>query len=294
METLDAKLLLEASLILGEGPVWHSGMQKFLFVDIKGKRLGWIDPQASEHNHIPLDDMPGMVAPIEGSDKLLIAFQNSIDEFDLITRERVTLTGLEADMPHNRANDGACDANGRLWIGTMHINAELNQGAIYCFDGTLRKVIGGLSVPNGLCWSADGRKMYHIDSFAYSVKAYDFDADTGSISNDRVVVSISPPDTPDGMCIDEEGMLWIAIWGGGCVNSYNPANGQLMSTIIVDAPYVTSCAFGGRNMKQMLITTAADGLNREQLEQYPLSGSLFIVDLPIAGKGPNAYRHKPI
>lgn len=248
-----------------------------------------IDPVTQNSLLISLDEMPGMVAPI-ADDKLLIAFQNSIDEFDVKTGERFKIANLETDQPSNRANDGACDALGRLWIGTMDTKAAKGRGALYCYNGQMNKVLDGLSVPNGICWAADGRTMYHIDSLAYCIKAYDFDMETGTLSNERVAVNAgNGPVMPDGMCIDEEGMLWVAMWGGCSVNRYNPQTGELIGQVSVDAPHVTSCAFGGPDMKQLLITTATDGLSITQMKQHPLSGSLFITETAVAGRPINAF-----
>lgn len=126
--------------------------------------------------------------------------------------------------------------------------------------------------------------MYYIDSYDYNIKACDFELKTGNISNERIAVKINEPNhTPDGMCIDEQGMLWVAMWGGACVNRYNPLNGTLIGKVTQDVPNVTSCAFGGEDMQQLFISTARSGLSAEQLRKYPLSGSLFIADTNIKG-----------
>jgi sugar lactone lactonase YvrE len=132
--------------------------------------------------------------------------------------------------------------------------------------------------------------MYYIDTLDYNIKAYDFETDTGNISNERIVVSVKEPGyAPDGMTIDEEGMLWVAMWGGACVNRYNPFNGNLIGKVEVPALNVTACAFGGADMKQLFITTARKGLNGEQLQQYPLSGSLFYLNTEIKGAQMNKF-----
>ncbi|SDF55163.1 Sugar lactone lactonase YvrE [Mucilaginibacter pineti] len=288
MKTWHAEVLSETKLLLGEGAYWHNEWGKFLFIDIKGKRVGAIDPTTKEINIRELNSIPGMVGHIGGT-KLFIATQGKIEEMDFETGERQLLVEMEPEKPENRCNDGACDGMGRLWIGTMNVNAQAHEGALYCFDGSLKKAIDETSVSNGICWTKDHQTMYHTDSFEYNIKVYDFDLQNGHISNGRIAVEFTKGTgiMPDGMCIDEDGMLWVAIWGGGCVNRYNPLSGELTGKVTVAAPHVTSCAFGGSGLKQLLITTAIDGLTKDQLKQFPYSGSLFTVNLDVSGLLPN-------
>jgi sugar lactone lactonase YvrE len=274
--------LYKTDLILGEGARWHAKWQKFLFIDIKGKLIGTCNPVNGKVVTKKIAEMPGMLAPAENN-KLLVALQGKLVLLDFETGKTQTVAKFKENA-ENRSNDGACDAMGRLWVGTMQVNAEHHAGNLYCYNGKLVKKIAGTSVSNGLCWSPDNRILYYIDSFLYHIKAFDYDLSTGNISNERIVVEITEPGTvADGMCIDSEGMLWVAIWGGGCVNRYNPFNGACIGKIEVNAPNITSCAFGGKLMTQMLITTAKDGLNPEELKKYPHSGSLFIVKLGVTG-----------
>lgn len=172
----------------------------------------------------------------------------------------------------------------------MHKEAKLNEGTLYFYNGSLQEKLDNLSVPNGICCSQDNRSMYYIDSYDYNVKACDFELKTGKISNKRVVVVISESGhTPDGMCIDEEGMLWVAIWGGGSVRRYNPFDGKLIGIVNMDALNVTLCTLGGKNMDQLFITTARVGLSEEQLQQYPLSSSLFISETKVKGLPTNSF-----
>jgi sugar lactone lactonase YvrE len=132
--------------------------------------------------------------------------------------------------------------------------------------------------------------MYYIDTLDYNIKAFDFEVLTGNIFNERIVVTIKEPGYgPDGMTIDEEGMLWVAMWGGACVNRYDPLSGSLIGKVKVPALNVTACAFGGADMKQLFITTARKGLNEEQLQKYPLSGSLFYLNTEIKGAQMNKF-----
>lgn len=292
MQTWKAALFYKADLMLGEGAIWHPGWTKFLYVDIEGRKVGCIDPETKIIEERNVGKRIGTVA-LAANDKLIVALQGSIEELDFKAGEQKELIKIESDKTDNRCNDGKCDAAGRLWVGTMHVEAKLNEGALYCYDDSLQKKISNTSVSNGICWTNDSRTMYYIDSFDYNIKAYDFDLNTGNISNERVVVSITDNEhTPDGMCMDEEGMLWVAMWGGFAVHRYNPFTGNCIGKVMVDAPLVTSCALGGNNMQQLFITTAKKGLNAEQLQKYPLSGSLFIVDTNTRGAAVNYFKIK--
>lgn len=291
MQTWSAELLYRSDLLLGEGAIWHPEWQQFLYVDIEGKKLGCIDPANKSVKEIGTGKKIGTVVPA-ANNKLIIGVQGAIVELDFGTAQTKELVKVETNKPCNRCNDGKCDAAGRLWIGTMHENAKPRMGALYVFDGDLKKRIDNVSVSNGICWSKDNRIMYYIDSFDRNIKAYDFDIATGTITNERIVIRIKDTTVlPDGMCIDEEDMLWVAIWGGSAVHRYNPSNGALVGKVLVNAPHVTSCAFGGDKMQQLFITTAASGHTEQQLSQHPLSGSLFIADTDIKGIDTNYFRN---
>lgn len=293
MQNWQSTLLHKANFTLGEGAFWHPRWKQFLYVDIEGKKIGSIDPLTKKLKEYSTKKMVGALLPADG-EQLIMAAQGAIEMIEFTTGHTRELIKIETDKPDNRCNDGKCDVKGRLWIGTMHKNANANEGALYKYDGAgLTKMIDKTTVSNGLCWSPDNSVLYYIDSFDYNIKAFDFDAANGTITNERIAVNIEGENlVPDGMCADAEGMLWVAIWGGGAVHRYNPQNGQLLGKVFVDAPHVTNCAFGGNNMQQLFITTATSGLSDAQREQFPLSGSLFIADTGISGLA--AYPFKPV
>jgi sugar lactone lactonase YvrE len=289
VQNWNAELLYKTELILGEGAHWYAEWKKFLYVDIEGKKVGCIDPVTKIMEERAVGERVGTVVPATNG-HLIIALENSIEALDFETGIRQEMVKIETDKPGNRSNDGKCDAAGRLWIGTMDMKEELHKGALYCFDSTLQKKLDRISISNGICWSADNSVMYYIDTLDYNIKAYDFEVGTGNISNERIVVSVKEPGYgPDGMTIDEEGMLWVAMWGGACVNRYDPLSGSLIGKVDVPALNVTACAFGGADMKQLFITTARKGLNEEQLQKYPLSGSLFYLNTEIKGAQMNKF-----
>ena len=284
METWKATSLNNTKLVLGEGAIWSTERKLFFYVDIEGQKVGLVDPVSGMTKQRQLQEKVGTVVPAEDG-RLILGLENSISIFDFDSEELQELIKLEPEIQTNRSNDGKCDAAGRFWIGTMNKEAKGAVGNLYCFDGKeLKKMIPKRKVSNGICWSADNTKMYYVDSFDYNIKAYDFDLETGAISNERIIVEMKEPGfTPDGMTIDEQGMLWVAMWGEGTVNRYNPLTGELVGKVEINAPHVSSCAFGGASMTQLLITTASAGLNEEQLKQFPESGTLFLVDVGIKG-----------
>ena len=284
METWKATSLNNTKLILGEGAIWSSSRKLFFYVDIEGQKVGLLDPVSGMTKQRQLQEKVGTLVPANDG-QLILGLENSISIFNFDSEELVELIKLEPEILTNRSNDGKCDAEGRLWIGTMNKEATGAVGTLYCFDGVdVKKMIPNRKVSNGICLSNDNTQMYYVDSFDYNIKSYDFYLEMGAISNERIIVEMKKPDyTPDGMTIDEEGMLWVAMWGEGTVNRYNPLSGELIGKVEVNAPHVSSCAFGGANMTQLLITTASAGLSDDQLKQFPESGTLFLVDVGIKG-----------
>ncbi|RFM26892.1 SMP-30/gluconolactonase/LRE family protein [Deminuibacter soli] len=286
----NAAQLLPRRLQLGEGGYWDAARQKLLYVDIVAGVVECYDPLSGNIRTWNVGKMVSAVIPT-ADDQLLLAVQGEIVRMDPISGTCRLICEIEPGIPANRCNDGKCDAHGRLWIGTMDVNAAAHAGALYRIqDGQVSKMLEHISISNGLCWSADNKTLYYIDSYEYAVRAYDFNLETGMLSNKRMVVKMTEQGVlPDGMCIDEEGMLWVAIWGGGCVNRYNPATGAIIGKVKVEAPNVTSCVFGGATMQRLFITTARQGLFDIELEMYPQSGSIFYVDLPVKGLPGHVY-----
>jgi sugar lactone lactonase YvrE len=205
--------------------------------------------------------------------------QGGIISYNLVTKEMDWLAELEKENPRNRTNDGGIDAQGNIWIGTMEMNCEANAGALYVVDKNFRvkQQLTGLSIPNGLVFSPDQKHMYHIDSGTQKVVSYAYNSHQLTITREKTLIEFAIPDGgPDGMTMDEEGMLWIAEWGGFCVSRWNPETGKKISSIDVPVPQPSACIFGGLNMEQLYITSARENLDAGVLEKYPDSGSVFV------------------
>ncbi|MGQ1891499.1 SMP-30/gluconolactonase/LRE family protein [Thermophagus sp. OGC60D27] len=270
---------------LGEGAIWHPDNKALLWVDITGKKVFMYHPQKGMLHNLPLESMVGTVVPAQDGYLAVAAQETGI--YGITPDEKLKLlTPFPADAaPNVRFNDGKCDPMGRFWVGTMSKSEQPNAGNLYMLDGdTLVVKQSGVTISNGIVWDTNKNLMYYIDTPTQSVFAYDYVPETGEIANRRVVVSVPKEmGSPDGMTIDSEGKLWIAHWGGYGVYRWDPDNGELLQKIEVPAPHVTSCAFGGKKLKTLYITTARVGLTKEQLDQYPLSGSLFAVKTKVKG-----------
>jgi sugar lactone lactonase YvrE len=286
-----ASLLYNAACILGESPLWDSDRNSFFWADIEGKSFYEYNRSTRKVKSWQLNDRVSLLTACT-KDGLLLALQGGLAKFDLETGNLSRLSPVENELPGNRTNDGACDSKGRLWIGTMDVLCKENAGSLYCIDNSLvvSKKISNLTISNGITWSLDDKSLYHIDSPTYCVQSYLFDAETGNISGGETVIHVPEElGMPDGMTIDEEGMLWIAHWGGFGVYRWNPRNGRLLDKITVPVPNVTSCAFGGEQLDELFITTAREHLSEEELKKYPGSGSVFMAIPGVKGIAANKF-----
>ncbi len=280
----EAKTLLETQCTLGEGAIWNDRQQVLHFVDILGEQVYTYDPVSGLYEHAPTWSKVGTVVPVEGGG-LLLATHAGIATLEPETGVFEWLANPLRD-PAIRFNDGKCDPSGRFWIGSMAMDDRKEAGALYRMDadGSITQMLDGISISNGLVWSADRTSFYYIDTPTHRVDVFDYDDASGAINNRRTAFTI-PEDAgdPDGMTIDSAGGLWIAMWGGGSVNCYDPQNGALLHKVEVPAPHVTSCAFGGEHLDTLYITTARDGLSAEQLERWPQSGNVFSARVGVEG-----------
>lgn len=289
IETLEAKLLLDAKAQLGEGSFWHPTEKKLYWIDIEKGELHIYDPATTKDIHFDVGTRVGTVVPVK-SGGALVALQNGIHFIDTQTGK---LTFLNNPLGNNiRFNDGKCDPAGRFWVGSMGLDFKQGAASLYRFDTdkTIHSIVNNITCSNGIVWSADKKTMYYIDTPTGNVDAFDYDEATGNISNRRVAVKVPEGNGyPDGMAIDSEDKLWVALWGGKGVAKFDPVTGKMLEKINVPAPHTTSCAFGGKDLKTLYITTARDGLNEAQLKEFPLSGGLFTIELDVKGVPANFY-----
>jgi sugar lactone lactonase YvrE len=293
-DDLQAELVLDAKAMLGEGSIWHPKEKKLYWIDIEGKALHIYDPVTNTDKQFPLGSRVGTVVPVKGGGAL-VALQNGIHKIDTKTGKLTLINNPLPDTVKLRFNDGKCDPSGRFWIGTMALDSRRKGAVLYRMDKdkTIRVMLDSVTISNGIVWTADKKTMYYNDTPTGTVQAFDYDDKTGEISNRRVVIKIPRGGGgPDGMTIDADGNLWVALWGSGTVGKFDPNTGQLLQKVIVPAPNVSSCAFGGKNLDVLYITTARAWMNEEKLKQFPLSGGLFSVKPGVRGVPAFYYKGK--
>jgi D-xylonolactonase len=276
--------------VLGEGPVWVAGEAALYWVDIKGRKIFRLS-EDGQLNQWPTPFRVGSIAPRD-SGRFIAGTDQGIAQIDLSSGGLQVLFNPEGDYPDNRFNDGKVDRSGRFWAGTMDDEERQASGALYRFDANLDwiAVDENYKVTNGPAFSPDGRLMYHNDSARQVTYAFDLD-EGGNASNRRTFLQFGEGDGyPDGMTVDSEGCLWIAFWDGGCVRRFSPG-AELVKTLEMPVSRPTSCAFGGRNLDELYVTSASIGLGETALSMQPNAGGLFmctpgvqgIADVPFAG-----------
>jgi len=274
MSDVDVAVLLECEL--GEGPRWDPDSRRLLFVDVLAGRL----LAASEEGDLILDRTIGQAlgAVNRTSDGgLVLCARDGVYLAASDGNDLRLLAPVEADRPDLRMNDAACDPAGRLWAGTMAFDATPDAGTLYRIDayGTVTAMTTALTISNGLGWSPDARYMYFVDSPTRRIDVFDYDLTTGTAHDRRELVDITDtPGVPDGLTVDSDGGIWVALWGGSQVRRYAPG-GSLTDVIELPVEQPTSCTFGGESGDVLYITSARHGLTARQLADSPLAGSVL-------------------
>jgi sugar lactone lactonase YvrE len=281
--------------LLSEGPRWHHERQELLWVDILGREFHrgklTADGGLANVQSVAIDRHVGAVAPVAGGGYVLAAGSG----FLLLNEDGSTreLAQPEAGRADVRMNDGACDPEGRFWAGTMAYDESPGAGVLYRLelDGSCTTVLTGLTISNGIGWSPDAVTMYLNDSGTGCLDAFRFERDSGAIDNRRTLVRIDEPGVaPDGLTVDEEGGIWVALWGGAAVNRYAP-DGSRLATVRLPVQRPTACAFGGPDRATLFVTTAREGLGEAMLARQPDSGRVFaITGLGVRGLPSEPYR----
>jgi sugar lactone lactonase YvrE len=272
-----AELVLDARASLGEGPLWSERERALWWVDILAKQLHRFDPASRQDRTVALPGMPGMVAERRRGG-LVMAWSEGFAGLDPVSGAIERWCHPERALPKNRFNDGKCDPQGRLWSGAES-GTKPADGGFWRLDADHQATrhLSGIGCSNGLAWSADARTLYYIDTPTCRVDAIAFDAGRGELGDRRLAFPIpAEHGWPDGMCIDDECMLWVAHWGGWAVRRYDPRDGRVLATIRVPAEKVTSCTFGGPDRRDLYITTARTQLDDAQAAAQPLAGGLFV------------------
>lgn len=280
----DATRIGDACAQLGEGPAWDDRSGRLVWVDILGRVVHRLDPVTGHDAALAVPSDVGAAIPRTGGG-LVLCLQDGpwLQEGDAAPEPWIAL----GHGPSVRCNDAKADPRGRLYAGTMGYDAAPGAGALYRIDpGSSQAVVvvPGVTISNGLAWSADGRTLWYIDSPKRCIDAYDVDPATGALSGGRVAVDLGDvPGVPDGMTIDAAGGLWVAFFGGSGVRRFDPATGACDVRIDLPARDVTSCAFGGPDLADLYITTAAVACDAAELAARPASGGLFRIRPGVRG-----------
>ncbi|ELU03646.1 hypothetical protein CAPTEDRAFT_91279 [Capitella teleta] len=290
-------LLPNVCSTIGEGPHWDEASQCLYFVDIYAKTvLCWDSKTDKVSKHELGESSVGFIIPRQNGGAV-VGVGRKICFLDWLTGKVELIHEVEKDGIGNRFNDGKCDPSGRLWAGTMGFEhssgvPQLKMGKLFSLeeDLKLKTKLDEIDISNGLAWSADHKTMYYIDSIPRKVFAFDFDLESGAISNRRTCVdfgNITDSDLgiPDGMCIDTEEKLWVACFNGSKVVRFDPITGAQMRVIEFPATKITSCCFGGANFDELFVTSCKYGVSEEEfMKEQPMAGSVFrVIGLGVKG-----------
>jgi sugar lactone lactonase YvrE len=261
-----------------------------LFVDISAGHIYRYDPVAGSIRKTEIGQPVGAAIPrVAGG--LVVAMRDGIGILSDGTDEVEVVAPVEGDKPGNRMNDATCDPQGRLWAGTMAFDFAEGAASLYRIDSDLQAslVLRDLTISNGMGWSPSGDTMYFIDSTTYAVDAMPFDGSTGEVGDRRRLISFSETDgMPDGLTVDAEGGIWVALFGGGEVRRFDP-DGEAKGSIRMPVTQVTSVCFGGPTLEDLYITTAAVQLDADALALQPLAGATFVCRPGVAGLPTNLF-----
>jgi sugar lactone lactonase YvrE len=288
------EVALAAGAELGERPVWDARRGAMIWVDIRAGRLHAFRPDAAEPDEVIIDlgIAIGAAAPRRGGGYVLAA----ADGFRLTgpdgeaDGEPARPEGMAGDV---RFNDGFCDPAGRFWAGTVANDRRPGGGALYRLDGdgTITRVLTGITESNGLGWSPDGATMYYIDSGepALRVQAFDYDVAGGGIDAGRDLIRFVPQDgICDGLIVDAEGCLWIAFWAGSQVRRYSAA-GELLESVVLPVSCPTCPCFAGPELSELYVTSAWQGMDAEQRAAEPMAGDIFRIKTAARGQPSTRY-----
>jgi sugar lactone lactonase YvrE len=284
---IDTEVAWEIRSELGEAPIWWKG--SLYWLDINAPRLHVYAPATEAKQSFALSERTGTAVP-RASGGLILAQESGMCAFDPDTQATERLP-WPADRPIvNRFNDGKCDPQGRLWVGTM--GRDEPTGSLYRIAPgfEVAEMLAGIRVSNGLCWDERRGRFYYIDSPTGAIDVFDWEPRSGTITGRRTAARLPDGETgvPDGMTIDTDGRLWVAVFGGYGVHCIDPDTGQSLEKVSVPVPKTTACWFGGENLDELYITTASIREDEASLRSHPLAGSLFVCRPGASGRATRA------
>jgi sugar lactone lactonase YvrE len=279
---------------LGECPLWHSGEAALYWVDIPAQTLHRLHTASRTHKSWALPSEPGCIA-LCASGGIVVALRSGLALLDTVSE---TLTPL-ADAPYDpsklRFNDGRCDAAGRLWVGSIYEPRDRQLGSLFRIErGTMHDCAKPVTVSNGVAFSPDNRTLYHTDTTAHRITAYDFEVSTGRVGAGRLFKQFSTDKLhnyggrPDGAAVDSEGAYWCAMFEGGRIVRLSSA-GEMLQEINLPFRCPTMVAFGGADLSTLYITSARHNRSEAELAQHPLSGCVLALQVEVTGRPEASY-----
>lgn len=275
-----------ARATLGEGACWDPGLDALVWVDILERQVHVSTREATRSYATPAH--VGSAVPRAGGG-LLLAMGCSFATLDLDDGVVEVVARVPGDPARIRMNDGATDPAGRFWAGTMAYDETPGAGALYRLDApdAAACMVDRVTISNGVGWSPDGERMFYVDTPTRTIAVFAFDVERGTLGPRAVHVDTSAlGGVPDGLTMDADGNVWVAFWDGAAVRCFSGADGALLEEIPVPVSRPTKCAFGGPGLRELLITTAREGLSDEQLAAEPLAGSVLVATPGVAGRPP--------
>jgi sugar lactone lactonase YvrE len=288
---MTAELVLDVRAELGEAPIWDDRRERLVFVDIMHGHVHEFDPITGLDRVLPVGQPVGSVALTERGD-WIVAARDGFFRLDPDSGAVSLIALVDADLAGSRMNDGSVDPGGRFWAGTMTTMGAREMGALYRLDpdGSVHRMLAPVSTSNGIDWSPDGRRMYYVDTPLNRIDVFNYDVATGDICDRRTFVNVpAASGMPDGLIVDADGFIWLALWQGGALHRY-ASNGRLHRVVPVPVPLVTKCAFGGPDLDDLYITTARLGLREDTRTTPSLAGGIFRVKPGVSGRLARRYR----
>jgi sugar lactone lactonase YvrE len=279
---------------VGECPLWHPDEAALYWIDIAGQAVHRLDPASGTHDSWAMPSEPGCIAHC-ASGGMVVALRSGLMLLDTASGALTPLLDAPYDSSKLRFNDGRCDAAGRLWTGTMYEPRDQQLGSLFCIErGTIRDWAKAVTVSNGVAFSPDNRTLYHADTTAHRITAYDFDVSNGRIADGRLFKQFSTDRShnyggrPDGAAVDSAGAYWCAMFEGGRILRLSPS-GEVLREISLPLRCPTMVAFGGADLHTLYITSARHNRPAAELAQYPLSGCVLALQIEVAGRAEAAY-----
>jgi sugar lactone lactonase YvrE len=288
------RVLLDLPMQLGECPVWSAEECALYWIDIAGQAVHRFSIAHSEHRFWKLPSEPGAIAR-SANGGLIVAMRTGLVLMDTNSGTMTNVAPPPYDPSVSRFNDGRCDAAGRFWTGSLYEPKDKPAGDLYCVErGHIRRIGNPVTVSNGVAFSPDNQTLYHADTTAHRITAYDFDLTTGTISSPRLFMQFSADRSsgyggrPDGAAVDSEGAYWCAMYEGGKLVRICP-QGRILQEISLPVRCPTMPAFGGHDMRTLFITSARHNRSEEELKTHPLSGCVLSIRVDVAGRSDPVY-----